>query len=133
MEIKLNTDILVESLQQYQRDHGRGSLAELHRVSGVHNIGRIARRETTPTLDTWLQLYISAREDIPPPTTVTGGRLVLVGENEQVSNTPHEVTSKQQIPGEPRLWEMYATHRSVAVVKAFTEALERIEKATRVK
>lgn len=132
VEIILNTDILVEALQQYQRDNGRGSLAELHRVSGVHNIGRIARRETTPTLDTWLQLYISAREDVPPPTTTTGGRLILVGEDEDQPAVTG-VTSRQQIPGEPRLWELYATHRSIAVVKAFTSMLEKIEKAAKVK
>lgn len=133
MELNLNVDILVEALQQYQRDHGRGALAELHKISGIHNIGRIARGETTPTLDTWLQLYLSAREDVPPPTTVTGGRLVLVSEDEEQPAAKVGVTSKHQIPGESQLWAMYATHRSVAVVKAFTEALERIEKATRVK
>jgi hypothetical protein len=132
MEIILNTDILVEALQRYQRDHGRGSLAELHRLSSVHNIGRIARRETTPTLDTWLQLYISAREDIPPPTTTTGGRLILVGDDEDQPAVPG-VTSKQQIPGERRLWELYADHRSVSVVKAFTAMLEKVEKASTVK
>jgi hypothetical protein len=133
MEITLNTDILVKALQQYQRDNGRGSLAELHRITGVHNIGRIARGETKPTLDTWLQLYLSAREDIPPPTTVTGGRLVLIGDDEDQPPAASGVTSKHQIPGEQQLWEKYATHRSIAVVRAFTEALDRIEKATRVK
>lgn len=132
MEITLNTDILVEALQQYQRDNGRGSLAELHRVSGVHNIGRIARGETTPTLDTWLQLYLSARDYIPPPTTVTGGRLILIGEGENDPATPR-VSSKHQIQGEQQLWEKYAVHRSVAVVHAFTAALDRIEKAIKVK
>lgn len=133
MEIILNTDILVEALQRYQRDNGRGSLAELHRLSMVHNIGRIARRETNTTLDTWLQLYLSAREDIPPPTTTTGARLILVGDDEDQPATSPGVTSKQQIPGEPELWALYAEHRSVAVVKAFTSMLEKIGKAAMVK
>lgn len=134
MELQLNTDILIEALSRYQRENGRGSLAELHRISGVHNIGRIARGQTSPTLETWLQMYLSDRELIPPPTTVSGARLVLIGDDDSVpAGPPAQPATRHQIKGEEKLWEMYARHRSVAVVEAFVDALERIEKSTKVK
>lgn len=128
INLTLDTAILSEALQQYRSEKGRGAFAELHHVSGVHNIGRIAAGTTIPNLETWMQLYAAMPGVIPPPTTTSGSVFKLVGEG-SLDDRPERVERKAQLKGEGRLWALYARHRSAAVVAALTTVLEKMDRA----
>ncbi|MEW6264932.1 MAG: S24 family peptidase [Thermodesulfobacteriota bacterium] len=67
--MRLKTEVLIEDVAEYGRQHGRGAWAELGRASGLSpvTIGKIARAEVQPTLDSWNKLHRAAPKEIRPP------------------------------------------------------------------
>ena len=130
VEINLNTGLLRLALIQYKDEQGRGAVAELHRLSGVNNIGRIITGEFTPTLETWVRLYLCARDILPPPTTESGGRCVLIGA-EDPDPVPVPSSKERPVKNEYEFFTLYRQLRSDALVSSLLSFLKKVESVTK--
>lgn len=68
--MRIMTELLINDVVRYHQKFGRGSWAELGRLSGLSpvTIGKIARREVEPTLDSWNKLHAGAPDYIRTPS-----------------------------------------------------------------
>ena len=56
---------LVKALNDYKKNGGKWS--ELEKESGTNNLGKLARGENHPTVDTWLKLHFAKPDFFPEP------------------------------------------------------------------
>jgi len=69
----LDTPSLAQALRRFKERHGRGAWARMASVTGLSDptIGRIAREEVRPTLDSWEKIYRAYPDEIPAPRFTT--------------------------------------------------------------
>jgi hypothetical protein len=130
IDITLDTALLAEALGNFKRKYGRGAYAEIKEVSGVSNIGRIEKQKYIATIESWLKLHLSFPDDIPPPTTIDGRVIVILGEGKNyipLHNEDNQMGTRP-IPGEKKLERLYLRNRSRAIVALLTEVIARVEK-----
>jgi transcriptional regulator with XRE-family HTH domain len=70
-EMSWDVAALRNALQRLADRIGYGGWKEIGEAAGLHpsGVGRIAKGETTPSVETWRKLYNAFPKDLPPPWT----------------------------------------------------------------
>ena len=111
----LKTEFLVKAVADLAQKIGWGGYSEIGRKSGLNpvSVGKIAKNEVKPELESWEKLYDAFPTEIPPPQYEHKGRTInLRDDREVIDNTPPPDFTKVELiriplydlsAGEPRL------------------------------
>lgn len=128
----LNTDKLADALLKLRHKGGGMTWVEINQASGVHNLSRIANKETRPTLESWQRLHAAFPTDIPPPSTLDGQPIIynhirdVHGDAMQTVGTLNinKNDTPKLTPEVTYLLKLVTEHGSPAIIKHLIKIME---------
>lgn len=130
---RLDKELITTSLQRLLKDGY--TYADIHRESGVNNLGRIATGVFGTTTDTWLKLHEAFPNYIPPPRYETGEDVLPTKKKKRGKTQPKGVTP-WSVPSVSSaklrmFFKLFHRHQSDAVLDGLITYLKDVDTAAK--